>query len=179
MRLLDVGGQVQISEDHLATPQLGSFRRKRLFDLYDQLSSFEYLVGSWTDSGTSGSVFIVANARTITRASLDPHIVPPGNQFADGRGNEPDSVFVRFYFFRNTNEHGSFPTLCVPITASGAVGSEEVTKNTSCEISEKDLLAKIGAQPKQRRGFTRTNGASTSPLRSAKTVSSRGWPQPK
>ena len=44
--LIWVRSEVQVSEDDLAAPKLLTFRRERLFDLYDQVRFFEYSIGN-------------------------------------------------------------------------------------------------------------------------------------
>ena len=105
-RLHKVRGQMQISEEHLTTPQLLAFGRKRFLNLHDQVGAFEYFIGGCDDPGAGCGIFVIADAGAIPGEGFDVDAVASGDQFPDGRGNEPNAIFVSFDFFRNGDEHG-------------------------------------------------------------------------
>ena len=101
-----VGCQVQVGKQHLALPQHGALPGLGLLDLDHHLGPFEHLGGAGDDLGPGLPVQLVAQAYALPRAALHDNLVPVVGQLVDTARGQADPVFMGFYFFWYTDQHG-------------------------------------------------------------------------
>jgi len=64
------------------------------------------LIGGCDNVSAGRGIFVIADTGAFAGMGLDLHLMTAGNQLRDRGGYEPDSILVRFDFFRHTNQHG-------------------------------------------------------------------------
>ncbi len=105
MRLLGVGREMEIGEQHLPLAQLLALGGKRLLHLHDQFSSGEHGVGIRDDRRAGGGIVGIRDARAQSRAGFDEDVVPVVDEFGNGRRHEPHAVLVVLDLLRHSDAH--------------------------------------------------------------------------
>jgi len=98
---------MEIGEEDLTLAERGDLARLRLLDLDDHVGGGEDRFGVRRDLGTGGAIGVVGKADAGSGAALDKDLVAVKHELAHAAGDQPDPVFVRLYFLRDTNQHCS------------------------------------------------------------------------
>ena len=99
---------MEVREDRLTGTQQRPFALERLLDLDDHISLGEDLLRRSDDTGTVALVLGVGDATALTGILLDQHFVAGSSQLFDTDREHGNTVFVRFDFLGDSNNHGRF-----------------------------------------------------------------------
>ena len=104
---------MQISEQHLAAPQLFAFRGERLLHLHDQLGAAKHGVSVRHDLGARGLIISIGKTCANSRAGFDQNLVSLVGELAHRRWHNADAVLVVLDLLRHTDQH------CDPLCHGG------------------------------------------------------------
>ena len=111
VRLLGVGGKVQIGEQHLPLAQPGTLDRLRLLDLDDQVGRRENLLGGRHHQRPRSGIIRVGEPRADPGTAFDENTVAVVHRLTCSVRRQANAVFLRLDLFRATDLHVETPSL--------------------------------------------------------------------
>ena len=108
-RLLGIGCQMQIGEQHLPLTQPCPLDRLRFLDLHDHLGPGENRLSRRQHRGPCRNIIGIRKARTHTGPGLDRDGMATVHRLTRGIGCHADAEFLRLDLFRATDLHVSLP----------------------------------------------------------------------
>ena len=110
-RLLGIGGEMQIGEQHLPAAQQFALAGLRLLHFHDQVAGRENRFGLVALQRPGRHIFGIGEARADTGAALDENLVPVVDELGHRGRRQSDAEFIVFDLFGYADAHQCFPVV--------------------------------------------------------------------